>query len=318
MAKLSGLLQTRNDAPPEDNLEQGKIFFFGYPNSYDACRCFCFCAPAAGTVTIEAVGAGGSGARMCCCGGSMPGNSGAFVRKCAYTVNAGQPVCGCVGKACNNADSMCYRGCSAPTMFCWVGATENGCVCAQGGNGGIAYCNPNVNPFNCYRCNNWCHTTYNNCCGIVCNCCSGQFYANGYGGDVQKGSILSCITFFHQNPGWRTCEHTQHIPIPAGMYFAEEGAVVNFNTDTDNGDYTTHGSIVIDFRYAINGVSRMPDTGTWNACWRYRQYACYDTQGCTMWVPYGVGGPGSSTCGNRRDNGFKGGDGAVRVKFIES
>ena len=51
-----------------------------------------------GTAIIEVWGAGGSGARMCCCGDGLTGNAGAYVKK-TITVETGDTMTGCTGGA---------------------------------------------------------------------------------------------------------------------------------------------------------------------------------------------------------------------------
>ena len=77
MASLKGLLTNRNPAEMiEENLETGYIYVWSPGTNYtNFCNGVCWKAPAAGTAHIEIWGAGGSGARMCCCGDGLPGNA---------------------------------------------------------------------------------------------------------------------------------------------------------------------------------------------------------------------------------------------------
>ena len=79
MASLKGLLTTRNPAEMiEENLETGYIYSYTSGTNYSKfCNGICWTARVDGTATIEVWGAGGSGARMCCCGDGLPGNAGA-------------------------------------------------------------------------------------------------------------------------------------------------------------------------------------------------------------------------------------------------
>ena len=321
MAKLTSLLANRTPDPVENNLEEGRIYFYGPAVTYDACRNFCFCAPATGTAIIEAVGPGGSAAKMCCCGGGLPGNSGAYVKKECFTMNANQYICGCTGKACNDADALCFRGCSGPTTICWQSSTADGCMCAEGGLGGCTTCNPNTSIVRCFRCNNFCWTSCgfdNTECAIICNYGGNRWHAQGYGGDINCPSNIGCVTFYNCNNGHRPCQAVYHVPMPAGFYFSEDGAIISYQTGTDNGAYASSGGGIVDFLTAINGASRNPDVGPWQACWRYRYYGCYNTFGCGHWLPYGAGGPPPQPCPGVRDHGAYGGTGAVRIRFIES
>ena len=129
MASLTTLLQTKYDfvVGNETNLEKGRIYAYTNGTMYSKmCNGFCFRAPGNGTATIDSWGAGGSGARMCCCGGGLPGNAAAYTRK-VISMSDGQRVCGCLGKSCGNASSLCFRGCGEPTMYCWFSTSSNSC-----------------------------------------------------------------------------------------------------------------------------------------------------------------------------------------------
>ena len=70
MASLKSLLGSKNFTSDELNLEQGKIWVYDNASMYGRlCNGFCWIAPGSGTAQIDSWGAGGSGARMCCCGG---------------------------------------------------------------------------------------------------------------------------------------------------------------------------------------------------------------------------------------------------------
>jgi len=133
-SSLQMLVRQRSIGREEDNIQQGRIWVYTPSTFYtNFCTGFCWVAPGTGTAVIEIWGAGGSGARMCCCGGGLPGNAGAYSRR-TISVCAGKTVCGGVGMSCGNADAICFRGCSDSTGLCWQGAAgANGCMCAQGG-----------------------------------------------------------------------------------------------------------------------------------------------------------------------------------------
>ena len=200
MASLKSLLGTKQDAfvsVAESNLEKGRIFTYHNGANYSRIWCgFCFHPNTSGTAVVEAWGAGGSGAEMCCCGFGLPGNSGAYVKK-TVVMSVGDYICGCTGISCGNSDSLCFRGCSEPTMvrFC-IGGAET-CVCAEGGKGGVTYCSTNSSFYCCYRANGFCVTkTDNNQCGIICNMCNGSWIACAYGGEINKPGFNSCVSAF--------------------------------------------------------------------------------------------------------------------------
>ena len=103
----------------EEHLERGRIHVFTPGNNYTNYS-ICWRAPAKGTAVVEIWGAGGSGAKMCCCGGGLPGNAGAYSKR-TIQVNTNCFICGSVGFSCGNSDSLCFRGCSDPTQICWSG-----------------------------------------------------------------------------------------------------------------------------------------------------------------------------------------------------
>lgn len=143
MAVLSQLLGKRELAW-EDNIEKGRIWVYQEGNEYSTkfCNCFCWQAPACGKVIMEVWGASGSGARQCCCAMNVPGNPGAYVKKCICVV-PGNYICGCIGFSCGNADARDHRGRSEPTALCWYGCAPHALY--TGG----------VNPNNYHARNTW-------------------------------------------------------------------------------------------------------------------------------------------------------------------
>ena len=93
------------------------------------CNGYCWIAPGSGTVLAELWGAGGSGSKMCCCGGGLPGNAGSYANK-AFNVTSGNYTCGCLGKSCGNADGLCNRGCSSNSAMCWLSSSTK-VVCVR-------------------------------------------------------------------------------------------------------------------------------------------------------------------------------------------
>lgn len=182
---LRTLVSTKGAAlnPSEFNLEKGRVWSW-VPGQSGSVMCFCWCPPSAGVAVIEVWGAGGSSSRMCCCGYGLPGNAGAFSRKCicfSQKQSCCTYVCGMVDHACRQSE-LCFRGCSRPGVVCWrVGdAIKNGicggipcdgCICAQGGRAGPSVCAPNTcSALCCFGSQYWCVTKLNNeNCGIVCN-----------------------------------------------------------------------------------------------------------------------------------------------------
>lgn len=128
MARLTQLLGNREQAW-EDNLEKGRIWVYSDGNMYSSfCNGFCWKPPGCGKAIIEIWGAAGSGAEMCCCGTGLPGNAPAYVKKC-ICVCPSNWVCGYVGRSCNNADDLCFRGCSESTCVRWTGCAPYPVYC---------------------------------------------------------------------------------------------------------------------------------------------------------------------------------------------
>lgn len=319
MASLETLLRAKNPEAGENNLESGRIYSFAEGNTYSKfCKCICWCPPATGEVTIEVWGAGGSGAKMCCCGNGIPGNSGSYARTC-ITMGTSNYVYGCVGFACGNSDSLCFRGCSEPSMLCWFSTSTNGCMCARGGKGGVSYCSTGSSMYCCFRAGGFCHTNTGPNCGTICNQCSGQWDAIAYGGtDVNRCGNIGCMGFHGCYPQC-ICLFRQFIPFPPGM-ITECGGITSFGMDDYNAHADWSGQGQLEAVAAINGAGKSPGGGIpHKRCWRSdKSCGCYNTNGCQSVLPYGVGGPGPQPCPGVRDHATRGGMGAIRIKYVES
>ena len=321
MASLKGLLTVRNPAEMvEDNLETGYIYSWTPGTNYtNFCNGVCWTAKANGTAIIEIWGAGGSGARMCCCGDGLPGNAGAYVKK-TITVETGDTLTGSTGMACQ-AHPLCHSGCSDPTQVCWVTANNgNGCMCARGGYGGKTMCTTGSSLYCCFRAQGFCTVRCNNDnCGMVCNWCDGAWPAEGYGGDVNCCGQLSCSSFFGCCPHCK-CRFQQHVATPAGL-FAENGALITFQKESDGTPMSQwSGNQLFQFYAALNLATKSPYQGNpLSYCWRSdRSCGCYESQGYANYLPVGTGGIGPNPCPEVRDHGIRGGFGGVRIKFIPS
>jgi len=331
MALLSTLLgartaDTADRAVGDSGLEQGQIYVFtpaGIESFYDGD--ICWQAPGNGEVTIEIWGAGGSGARGRCCGMGIPGNSGAYSRK-RITVEQGSYICGTVGASCDNASTSCFRGCSESTCICWVGKNLDGCMCAEGGVGGIAQCSTGTSPYCCFvgRCDGsylnagYCFTSYDNCCGLICNWT--QCHARGfaYGGDVNRCGTISCATFMNCRANCHCCSQ-YHVAVAPGI-MADEGAVLAYQGEGNvaHGCYTGNGIHSVLHGLAVAGKNPVRGGLYVNGCWSgaNRLCGCYNDHGCLNWMPTGMGGIGQQPMPNVQDKGGRGGHGALRIKFI--
>lgn len=314
---LQILLKSRAPGNDEENLEKGRVWVYSPGTMYTPfCTGFCWTAQESGTAVIEVWGAGGSSGRMCCCGASLPGNAGAYAKK-TLTVSEGSIVQGVVGLACGNAGQLCFRGCSQPTEVCWITSEDDGCICARGGKGGVTYCTSGTSPYCCFLGNGFCSTraTGDNC-GIVCNQCPGGWEALAYGGDVNCCGPYSCAMFFGCQAYCPCCQQ-YHVPVPPGLFSCDSTYAVHGSED-DSRSALGSGGLIHKFPSALSGLNRSAVKGTPHSyCWRSdRACGCYEMQGCMPYLPPGVGGVAVQPCPGVRDNGIRGGMGAVRIRFV--
>lgn len=315
---LKTVLRDRHPAQVEECLEQGEVWMYtGGTSSANLWCGFCWIAQGTGTAVIEMWGAGGPSGRMCCCGWGLAGNSGAYSKK-TISVVAGCYVCGCLGNPpCSS--SLCFHGCGDPTMLCWFGSGTSGCMCAEGGRGGTSFCSTGTSMWCCYLGNGFCGTRKNlsDYCGLICNHCAGGWIANAYGGDVNKQGLISC-TETRQCAGNCNCFNMVHVPVAPGL-FTCDGSYVIYMADSDGSDGPGHwsGNSYPSYISALSSLSRAPKRGSHKySCWRSdKTCGCYEMIGCSPMVPIGSGSPPPQPCADVRDQGFRGGWGAVRIKF---
>lgn len=326
MTSLKSLLQDRLDfiASDEENIEQGQIWMYTAGNVRTKFHTgICWIAPADGTAVIEIWGAGGSGAKMCCCGFGLPGNPGAYSKR-SITVAAGCYITGQPGFSCGNSNALCFRGCSEPTGVCWLGnGGSNGCMCAQGGRGGTSFCSTGTSGYCCFAAGNFCVTrTNNDNCGIVCNYGSGTggCCAEAFGGEINKRGGFSRASFFGCRPMCPCCFY-YHMATPPG-YHSEDGGEVTVTNDSDNGFVNwSGGGGQMQFVHTLGLMGRMPHQGIHGElnCWTgSRACGCRDGNGCVTYSPPGHPGAPPHPCPGVRDHAWRGGHGAIRIKFIKS
>ena len=325
MPRLSAFLPTKNTnfPPAEQNLEQGRIFLFTSGNQFGNAYCsFCWKPSSAGIAQIEIWGASGSSAKMCCCGFGLPGNPGAYSKK-TIRVTTSSYVCGMNGKACANADDLCFRGCSDPTGLCWNDAVDSagvagGCMCAQGGRGGTSICSTTPSGWCCFFANGFCGTQSAGVdnCGLICNYFNGSWRACAYGGDFNCCGGHSCVAFFGCLP-MCVCLWPQHLAVSPGI-ISTCGAVVHFGTETDNEFSNWSGQGFHQSLSAVGAASRWPSMGVpFATCWGFSGgCGCYNDNSCIRSNPVGFPGAMPLPCPGVRDHGSTGGDGAIRIKFI--
>lgn len=305
----------------EENLDTGEIFTFTPGNvRTNFCGGFCWRAPGTGTAVIEVWGPGGSSARMCCCGFGLPGNAGAYSRKC-ITVTAGCYVTGVIGFACGDASTIGFRGCSEPTCICWFGSGTSGCICAQGGRGGCSICSTSTGGYCCYIAAGYCGQNFglSGSCGIICNISpTFTLVASAVGGDVNVNGAISCATFLC-NAGIATarCCTVYHVPGPAGVWSCTSPPMINHTFGDEASEGPTPGQGLAGALAALGVHSQSGKSGYASYCYASgRTCGCYEAYGCVAYMPYGWGGPGVGPCADVRDHGYRGGSGAVRIRFF--
>lgn len=320
MPALTTLLRTRSlDLPSvELNLETGTIFAFapGVDNASGAgTKTFCWRSPGTGTVEIEIWGAAGSGARVCCCGGGVPGNPGAYSRK-TISVTGTSFICGNVGLACNNLSTQFYRGVSEPTCVCWQAGLTTGAMCANGGNGGCGIQMDGVSLYCCLIQAGVCGSNFpggSAGCGILCNFCC---IATSVGGDINCPGGFSCLSIYNCNPCC-LCSWYVHLATSPNL-FAVNGGIVSFPLEMDTDYAHPAGQTMVATIGAVNALTRQPKVGQyWTDCWTSRRgCSCYDDQLAISYLPPGIPGPSATPCPGVRDPGMKGGPGFVRIRYV--
>jgi len=325
MAKLTELLKSKSlsaNGTSEENVEVGRILAF-YPGKtctgINGEQGFCHVFRTAGTAVIEIWGASGSSSRMCCCGYGLPGNAGAYAKK-TISVQPGDRICGQLGQACANADGLCSRGCSNCTALCWYGLDKlgntNGCMCASGGHSGRSFCSTTPSGYCCFFANGFCGTLIPDNCGIICNWGSViSWMACGYGGDVNCCGGFSCARFTGCYPNC-ICQQIGIIQTSPGTT-STQGTVLTYGNDAGSGMGQWSGSGYAQSLAALGLASKFPSSGVpMSTCFgAHGMCGCYEGNNCTRVFPVGMPAPGVTPCGDVRDSGYTGGDGAIRIKF---
>lgn len=327
MANLSTLVIAKksNLAVPESNLETGTVYSYSFATTAIDQYCtaadtgFCWLSPGAGSVVIETWGAGGSSSLMCCCGGSLPGNSGAYSCK-VLSVDASSFISGTIGQACANTDICPYRGCSTQSCVCFSGTAESGIITAQGGAGGYAACDAGSSFYGCFDSLGFCVTPGAGAgCGTVCNYAGVaglvDFIPQAAGGDVNCPGTISSVVFNFCS-SYCANNHVQRIPLPHGFY-STSGGQAEFVMDTSTP--TTVGATgQLYAQSAINslGNAQFGTMNQYNAAASENSCTCYQMEGCYSYTPIGTGGYFHTTCGGLKGHGFRGGPGAVKIRYI--
>ncbi len=330
MPSLSTLIQGKRTSLvnlTESNLERGLIHIFHPGYEYEAYRCgWCWKPCGTGCAIIEVWGASGSGGRQCCCALGLPGNPGAYARRtiCVttgqYICSTGAPSCQW-GMSCGNADALCFRGCSNPTGVCWFSTTTNGCMCAEGGRGGDARCvaSASFSAFCCFVALGYCNTNIGSAgCGYICNKASGNWEPQAYGGDINCPGGFSCLFVGACDPA-SVCCHRFYVRT-SPYKFGINGGIAEVNMQCASCYAQFAGGHTFGPMYsALAGLSHSPTAGAiymggaWNG---NSPCGCYEAWGCIHRLPTGVPGLSATVYPDVRDQGMRGGNGAVRITFF--
>jgi hypothetical protein len=153
-------------------------------------------------------------------------------------------------------------------------------------------------------------------CGRVCNTrntTAALTIANAYGGDLNCPGGISCTDWYACDSA-DNCRVQWHMRTPAGVH-STCGATVTFSGDHDSA-MSKGGTAQYQatHRYALEAASRAPEKGIdLMLCYHSRLCGCYENNGCQPTLPHGHGGAPASTCNSVRDQGQRGGMGAVRI-----
>lgn len=333
MASLNSFLRVRQVIPNENNMEAGEITII-CPGTQcgDIPGGWQYTPRTSGTLIMEAWGAGGSTPRMCCCGSGIPANTGSYVKK-VLNVNTNTSFAGKAGIPCWGVGSLCTVGCSSATCWCWtcafdcLGNAYNGCICAEGGTGGVQYCTTGTAAFCCFYAGGFCGTKSNyggSCtgcdyCGWICNAGASVYRGQAYIStcncicDVALPSNISCVFFGGCDPCCAVCHYVNVMAVPPGLFNRCAGKITYLN-ENDNEFASWSGMGKHQYISAISSLSRFPAQGIpWTTCCSSnRACGCYEAEGCGIWLPIAFGGSPGYPCAGVRDEGMRGGLGAVK------
>lgn len=321
MANLSTLLDNRAALVRRGVEEKhgGLVWTFAHTNvtgtqNGNPCT-YCWVSPGNGIAVVELWGASGSGAKMCCCGGTgIPGNPGAYLRK-TLCVSTSSYVCGWVG--CSpTGDGLCYGGRSQCSVACPFNTNNNTVLMASGGWGGWTMCTTGTALYCCFVAQGYCHTLTNTFCGIICNifgtntACS----ACACGGDFNICGGISCLRLF-ECCNYYECNYEHTIAISPGIFSSTGPTCVRFmRAGWPYDGWARHGSY--GYNLAVSSLEGQYPTSNRVECWTSGSNicGCYEWSGCVLG---GTGFPGTTghPCPGVRSAGQKGGHGAIKVTF---
>jgi hypothetical protein len=321
MAILNRLLLERNATLKQgsEDRHSGAVFAFTHTNvtgvlNGNPCA-WTWTSPGAGIAIVELWGASGTGPLMCCCGGNgLPGNPGAYLRKC-LCVSSSSCVCGWVG--CSPWGScLCWPGRSGCSVACPFNTSDNTVLTSTGGWGGFVMCTTGTALYCCFVACGFNQTLTNTFCGIICNVGgpNAAAEATASGGNLNIPGGISCVRMF-ECCNFFECNYENTIAVSPGIYSSTCATCFRFmRAGWPYEGWARHGS----YGYGISGNSfmgRYPTTDRVE-CWTSGSNicGCYEHSGCVLG---GVGYPGTAghPCPGVRSSGQKGGHGGVKITF---
>jgi len=327
MASISNLIKTReavangtrivdNFPSPtfitaDSNLLEGSIYTY---NSGCSTINFCWEAPANGTAIIEVWGSSGSAAGINCCGIGVPGNPGAYAKKTVELVS-GSYICGNVARSPNPPNCDGSTRCATSISICNNGI-ECSCMCAQGGKVGPAICEAGTGAaLTCFQsARSLCVTDEGAGCGVVCNYSTAADLAIAYGGDTNIDGAFSCLRL-NTCSGTAFASHCNFVALSGGIV-SSKPTVIKSLFDSSCGSGSSYQGF----------FSALGQTGQWMTANNTLDYTwaddalcvCYANISSMRYLQAGVPAPGASACSSVDDNGFSGGPGLVKIRFINN
>lgn len=317
MANLSNLIRSRAVIAKGLPVEPREISVFSQSNQLvysvgSACTenvCFCISVPC--TVTIEAWGSSGRSHSSCCCGISMPGNSGAYGSR---TIQMGCGwICAISAPSSRSSSFVTTARCGA-TQIIVCDITNNCCycMCVESGFDGRSVCFSTSSPYACTRALGFCGTDcLNSSCGIVCNISTSVTPAQSFGGTINCAGGISCIVYNNVDP------------ISLDNFVVVESSPYIINRDRTkiiaraSASSCRSGMFAEGLYESVSYYGQMLNYGqNLCYCWAGDAWcACYPARGCDILMPPGIPGASSSVCGGIVDYGSTGGNSKILIRF---
>jgi len=365
MAKLSTLLGAKEAIAgdvTETNLESGRIWGYDPANfgefatggRWFGCQLTDNDQKVA-TVEVEAWGPGGRGsACLCCCGGGVGGNPGAYIKFTAKTTRFGW-MCFTGMRSCNSGGNCMCGGCGTSTCIqicprCTSGTCSDfgcACVCVQPGESGSSFCHNGGSMMCCLGQIGFCITpgfspwagagSVSTGCGYVCNMGNGSgptlnFAASDHGlphayySDASGKGAVSGVTCCDPGLDRVACIFYGHCNSCCWQCFTQflKSNVNRYSTDGAElrlghrfgNSVSYYGDAMHTAMMVQQGLTRSPGHFPWTACWGPMGLCqCYEWSGCIPWMAPTLPAPASFACSGVRTHGYTGGFGVVRIKY---